>query len=103
MHRRWLSISLIVVIAGMWSLVLGVLGMWLLFEPHDGILSSVWVSGSAGVFCLCAAQVVFLSIAVDRLFPAASSRVRTVAQSGNLLILALSLGVLVSVSLFVSV
>lgn len=103
MHHRRFSISLIVLIAGVWSLVLGVLGMWLLFEPHGGILSSAWVSGSAGVFCLCAAQVVFLSIAADRLFPDASARIRTVAQSGNLLILALSLGVLVSASLFVSV
>lgn len=77
---------------------MGVLGLWLIFEPHSGWLGNPWIASSAGVLSLCASQLVFLTLAADRLFPSPDRRIRVLAHSGNGLILALSLVVLISAS-----
>lgn len=103
MRRGRVSIVLLTLVVGSWSLALGVLGFWLLFEPHRGLLSNSIVAISAGVICLSASQFVFLFVAADRVFPGTTSSVKVIAQTGNLLILVLSLGVLISASLIASV
>lgn len=103
MRQRWLSIALLILAAGPWSLALGVLGVWFIAEPHTGFFSSPWVSWSAGIVALCAGQLVFLNCVADRVFPSVHTRVRSVAQIGNVVILIGSAGVLLSVTLLSSV
>ena len=103
MNRPWVGVTLLIVFAGAWSVSLGVLGVWLIAEPHTGFLSNRWISGSAGVVALCAAQLVFLICAVDRVFPRPSTRVRSVAHVGNLVILGASAGVMVMASVLAGV
>lgn len=103
MTPRWLSLTLLCLLAGAWSLAMGVLGMWLLFEPQGGVLGSVWVSGSAGLLALGAAQVVFLLCVLDRVFPAPHGWVRGTIYSGNMLILGVAALVLIPASLIASV
>ncbi len=103
MTRRWLSLALLTLIAGAWSVSLGVLGVWLIAESHSGILRSGWVSTSAGLAALCAAQLVFLLCVVDRVFPHPHGHVRVWIQSGNTMILACSAIVLIPAALLASV
>ncbi len=103
MKQRWLSIALLIFAAGLWSLALGVLGVWFIAEDHSGLLASPWISWSAGIAALCAGQLVFLACVADRVFPSVHSRVRSVAQMGNVVILIGSAGVLISVTLLSSV
>jgi len=103
MRRGTWTIALTAALAGAWSLALGVLGLWLVFETHSGWLARPWVATSAGVLSLCAAQLVFLTLVADRLFPRPDRRIRAIAQSGNTLTLAVSLVVLISASLLTSV
>ena len=103
MSQRWLSLGLLTIVGGAWSVSLGVLGVWLIAETHMGILSSGWVSTSAGLASLCAAQLVFLMCVVDRVFPAPHGVVRALIQSGNTMILACSAIVLIPAALLASV
>lgn len=48
---------------------LGVMGLWLIDEAHNGMLGSWWVSMSAGIVALAGAQIVFLICIADRIFP----------------------------------
>lgn len=103
MTRRWLSLALLTLFAGAWSVSLGVLGVWLISGSHSGILRNGWVSTSAGLVALCAAQLVFLLCVVDRVFPNPHGQVRALIQSGNTLILACSAIVLIPATLLASV
>ncbi len=47
---------------------MGVFGLWLIFEPHAGALSSLGVRISGGLAVLSGAQVVFLMCIADRVF-----------------------------------
>jgi len=69
--RRWVSLTLVMVTALPWSLSLGVMGLWLIAEPHTGTLARPGIGGSAGVAALCGAQIVFLMCIADRVFPRA--------------------------------
>jgi hypothetical protein len=60
---------LVIATALPWSLALGVMGLWLIGEDHQGLLGARAVSLSAGVAVLCGAQIVFLCCIADRLFP----------------------------------
>lgn len=102
-RRRWLSLALIVLFAGAWSITLGVLGLWFLMGKHSGLLGDRWVSGSAGLVSLGAAQLVFLMCVADRVFPGTHQRIRLTLQSLNLATLALGSGVLIAASLIASV
>ena len=103
MNRPWVGVTLLIVFAGAWSVSLGVLGVWLIAEPHTGFLGNRWVSGSAGVIALCAAQLVFLICAVDRVFPTPHSWLRSAAHAGNMTILGVSACVMVMASVLASV
>tara|TARA_A100000171_G_scaffold43543_2_gene45639 strand:- start:1986 stop:2297 length:312 start_codon:yes stop_codon:yes gene_type:complete len=103
MQQRWFTLALLTLIAGAWSLALGVLGVWLIMETHAGVLSSTWVSMSAGLVSLCAAQLVFLMCVVDRVFPRPHGLIRVLLESGNALILAGSTLVLIPAALIASV
>jgi hypothetical protein len=93
--RRWLSLALLVLFAGAWSLAMGVLGLWFILGSHAGKLASPWVSVSAGLMALCAAQLVFLICVVDRFFPMPHFWIRGSIQSGNMMILVSSTLVLI--------
>ncbi len=95
--------TVLLLVAGVWSLALGVLGVWLIAEPHDGWLGDPLVSVSAGVVALCSAQLVFLVCAVDRVFPSPHRWIRSGAHLGNMLILSVSMGVLIMASLLAGV
>jgi hypothetical protein len=82
MHR-WMSLTLVTATALPWSLSLGVMGVWLIAQDHQGILAGRWVSVSAGIASLCAAQIVFLICIADRLFPQ-TNRVLSRAVEGGL-------------------
>jgi len=47
---------------------MGVFGLWLIFEPHAGVLSSASVRVSGGLAVVFGAQVVFLMCIADRVF-----------------------------------
>ncbi len=66
---RWLSLVALMGAGLVWSVSLGVMGLWMIYEDHQGALSSGMVSVSAGVAALCAGQIVFLMCIADRLFP----------------------------------
>ncbi|MCA9274428.1 MAG: hypothetical protein KDA29_00210 [Phycisphaerales bacterium] len=102
-QRRWLSLVLIALFAGAWSVSLGVLGLWFMMGQHAGLLSNRWVSGSAGLVSIGAAQLVFLACVADRFFPSTHERVRRAMQTLNLATLALGSGVLITASLIASV
>ncbi len=101
--RRWVSLSLLVVLAGAWSVSLGVLGLWLIAQPHSGLLGNGFVATSAGLIMLCAAQLVFLRCVTDRLFPSPGARLHAMLTLGNAAILTLSTGVLITATLIASV
>ena len=67
--RRWVSLALVMATALPWSLSLGVMGLWLIAEPHAGMLARPVIGLSAGIAALCGAQIVFLMCIADRVFP----------------------------------
>ncbi len=94
MRARWMSLTIVFASAGLWSIALGVLGAWLIAEPHTGILSHDSVSISAGLGCLCAAQLVFLECVADRAFPRTHRGIRIGIKGANALTLGGSVCVL---------
>ncbi|MEX0876092.1 MAG: hypothetical protein WD114_01420 [Phycisphaerales bacterium] len=65
-----------------WSWALGMMGLWLMDSQPPGPLGDPWLSRSAGVASLCAAQLVFLLCAADRLFPRAHTALTRSIQAG---------------------
>ena len=94
---------LVYVSAGLWSIAMGVLGMWFIVEPHTGMLAHRVISVSAGLACLCAAQLVFLECIADRAFPSPHQAVRTGVKGVNALTLGGSVCVLLMAVLIVSI
>jgi len=47
------------------------MGLWLIRQEHEGVLSSKPIAISAGVAALAAGQLVFLMCIADRVFPRA--------------------------------
>lgn len=104
MARRWLSLSLLTLCAGVWCVAIGVLGLWLMGHDHvHGLLSRPLISFSAGLACVCAAQLVFLDSVADQLFPRAHRGVRIWLRGANALTLSGSVGVLLLALLAISV
>ena len=103
LQRRWLSLGVLACVAGLWCVALGVLGLWLIAAEHRGLLSNPLVSLSAGLVCLCGAQMVFLECVAERLFPHAHRGPRMVIRGLNALTLGGSACVLMLVLLFISV
>lgn len=94
MGRQRLLQLLIVLLAGFWSVALGVLGLWLIAESHTGILEQWAVSVSAGICALCAAQLIFVDCVAIRLFPNPHPSVGLLTRSANVVILGVSMCVL---------
>lgn len=103
MPRERLPLLLIVPIAGLWSVAMGVLGLWLIFEPHTGLLGHRVVAVSAGLGALSAAQLVFIECVSDRLFPRTHPTAAHLLHSSNTLILAGAVSVLLVATLGVGV
>ncbi len=96
--RRWMSLALVMASALPWSLSLGVLGVWLIAEPHAGVLGHRVLATSAGAAALCGAQIVFLMCIADRVFPRAHRVISRTIQSMLGVIFLGSTGVLAVVS-----
>lgn len=94
MQRRWVSLTLLALSAGVWCVTIGVLGLWLIGEQHRGVLSNPVVSICAGLACLCGAQLVFLECVADRVFPSPHGGIRTLIRGANALTLGGSVCVL---------
>jgi len=94
---------MLILTAAPWSLAMGVLGLWLLAQPHTGLLGGPMVSLSAGVAMICIAQLVFLICVADRLFPGVHRPMRAVMHGGLLLTFLCSGGVLLVAGLLASV
>lgn len=94
MGRQRLVQLLIVLLAGFWSIAMGVLGLWLIAEPHTGLLGHKPVSISAGTCALCAAQLIFIDCVAIRLFPNPHPTMWLLTRSTNVVILGASMCVL---------
>ena len=89
--HRFVSMSMIAVLALGWSLALGVLGLWLLFGGQSGDqsgaiswarASSASVRISGGFVALIGSQIVFLLCIADRVYPRAHPRMtRTIEMA----------------------
>jgi hypothetical protein len=77
-----LSLALVYLTASAWSISLGVLGLWLIVEDHQGVLADRWLSLSAGMAALSGAQIVFLLCIADRVFPRANKIVSGTLEGG---------------------
>lgn len=95
MDRRWVSLFLLTLCAGVWCVTIGVLGLWLIGEPQIGILSNRVVATCSGIVCLCAAQLVFLDCVAQRLFPGTHGGLRTLLRGANVVTLSGSMCVLI--------
>lgn len=94
---------MLVLTAGPWSLAMGVLGLWLLAQPHSGFLARPMVSLSAGIVLICIAQSVFLVCIADRLFPSVHRSIRAFLHGGLVLTFLCSSGVLLVAGLLASI
>jgi len=103
MRRRWVSLLLLTLCAGTWCITIGVLGLWLMGEPHRGVFSHRVVSICAGIACLCGAQLIFLECVADRVFPNPHAWIRSLLRGANALTLGGSLGVLLLALVLISV
>ncbi len=69
-NRRWISMTMVVATALPWSVALGILGLWILFDSHGlGVLSNRGIAVPVGLCSLAGAQLVFLMCIADRVFP----------------------------------
>jgi len=98
--RRWLSLSLVVMAALPWSLSLGVMGLWLIAQEHQGMLGSRVIALSAGIAALSAGQLVFLITIGDRVFPRAHRLIVWTLEGGLGAIFLAAGGVCAGVSIF---
>ena len=103
MGRQRLLQLLIMFFAGAWSIALGVLGLWLLFEPHSGLFGRSIIAISAGLGAICAAQLVFFDCIAIRLFPRPHPTISGLTRGVNAVTLGGSLCVLLVAVLGASV
>lgn len=103
MPRERLPLLLIVPISALWSIAMGVLGLWLIFEPHAGLLGHPAVSISAGLGALSAAQLIFIECVCERLFPRTHPHAALALRGSNAVILGGAMCVLLAATLGVGV
>jgi len=101
-HPR-LVLLLVVLAAGLWSVAMGVLGLWLMLEPHSGLLGHPRISISSGLIALSAAQLVYLECVSHRLFPRPYPLIRQLSRYSNVVTLGISLCVLLVAMLGIGV
>lgn len=68
---RGVSVLLLVVTATLWASVLGVLGLWLMFEGPTVWPAARWLCVVGGVVAALAGGLVFACFAADRIAPGA--------------------------------